>query len=801
MAWALIMNCHAKLCRWFWVVGLGTFLLWPEPLAAAAAPLAASMPQIEDFAFLWWAEGAPYYRDTKAPPPTPVLCFASGRLGLAIETKTLRLLHLGRFEKPLDRDAALERAGASVRQLPAMNLKLSVEQVGKSFVCHGRGEIPRDEFFFPVRFVESGHFFQRATIEGLEFVTDGGELLSAPGRVEIAFWPDHLVLSAELDEKAGTNGVLALETGTQRITVPLHESRRVSLSLLDAAPPPQAGVSVESSPGAVWDGALGCWKLHLPETAWSNRKGTYYPEEHLDRLDRQPFKLRNPTDHDVAVPLMFMQEQHLPITGFTPMLCDADGFPTGLPVQISKNWHQRPEKGRLPHQGPWFHGCAFVRLPPHSERELVLAMTYARWGGLPAASHAQLSLVGWGHNQFWDEAALGSFGESICFEPGRVQRRCMIDDVRPFLTLPTPEAKPWGWANNAGGGDYLVWFDPAGRYQGFRETRTDYRAYGPCLTEVVYHEESLGGEISARMGVSLARSDDYLRVFHHLRYDVHQPVRWQRLAFHQLGADFYNEPPSRQVAVGDAGGVGEEWTPVRTNFTYDRQGVVLRGPQPWISIHGLERSALGKGVAAASRGLVVRSWKAVLGGKPAPVPCASFYATEWGKGNHRTVVELVPPPEVTALQPGDYLDAEIEWVVFPTDPTACYSPNRAFQAALAHDADTWRLVHREARDNALRVEVQRGTPQHTLPLSVAVDAGQRAELTLDGGVGCVPVTFSGLTNYRDWELRVNDQPLDQSIHGHDFWQTDYDSKTRQWKMTFNVPRDGTAPTRLVFQPR
>jgi len=84
-------------------------------------------------------------------------------------------------------------------------------------------------------------------------------------------------------------------------------------------------------------------------------------------------------------------------------------------------------------------------------------VAYARYGGVPAASHAQLSLIGRGHNQFWDEAAIGSFGESICYEPGRVQRRCFIDDVRPLMTLPAAGGKPWGWAENCGGGDFLVW--------------------------------------------------------------------------------------------------------------------------------------------------------------------------------------------------------------------------------------------------------------------------------------------------------------------------------------------------------
>ena len=55
------------------------------------------------------------------------------------------------------------------------------------------------------------------------------------------------------------------------------------------------------------------------------------------------------------------------------------------------------------------------------------------WGGVPAASHAQLCLIGWGWNQRWDQAAIGSWGESICYEPEGIQVRCMIDDVRPLM--------------------------------------------------------------------------------------------------------------------------------------------------------------------------------------------------------------------------------------------------------------------------------------------------------------------------------------------------------------------------------
>ena len=249
-------------------------------------------------------------------------------------------------------------------------------------------------------------------------------------------------------------------------------------------------------------------------------------------------------------------------------------------------------------------------------------------------------------------------------------------------------------------------------------TRCDYHAYGPCLTDVGYVEETSGGEIASRVQVSIARSDDYVRAFHHLRYDVRQPVKWQRLAFYQLGADHYNDTPARSVAIGSLNGLAEEWQSMRAKEVYERRGVALAGEQPWISIHGIDRAAVIQGGAVASRGLIVRSWKAVLGGKPCPQPHASFFATEYGKGNFRTVVELSPPPDLPALQRGDFVEADVELVVFPADPKAYYGPNTTFRKALEADADTWRLVQREAAGNALQVTQRTGKVTRNYPLAL-----------------------------------------------------------------------------------
>lgn len=67
-----------------------------------------------------------------------------------------------------------------------------------------------------------------------------------------------------------------------------------------------------------------------------------------------------------------------------------------------------------------------------------------------------------------------------------------------------------------------------------------------------------------------------------------------------------------------------------------------------------------------------------------------------------------------------------------------------------------------------------------------VESG-KASFELNGGMGCVPVTVTGLTSSRDFTLTLNGAPLDQSIHGNDYWQADYDPVDRTWSWTYNLP--------------
>ncbi len=73
---------------------------------------------------------------------------------------------------------------------------------------------------------------------------------------------------------------------------------------------------------------------------------------------------------------------------------------------------------------------------------------------------------------------------------------------------------------------------------------------------------------------------------------------------------------------------------------------------------------------------------------------------------------------------------------------------------------------------------------------------------VSGGLGYVPITFTGLRDHRNLTLSMNGTVVNQSVHGRDYWQTDYDSAAQTWSITYNVcldsPEGRRRPVRLSF---
>ena len=519
-----------------------------------------------------------------------------------------------------------------------------------------------------------------------------------------------------------------------------------------------------------------------------------------DAIERVRLTLKNPANRESTVRLLFEKTAAglrgrlgQSITGMSAILRDAEGHPLGIPVQLSKNWHGR--SGDNPYEGTWFHGFTQLRLPAETTVDVELTLAFAHWGGVPAASHAQLCLIGWGANQLWDESAMGSWGESICYEPDQIQTGCSILDVRPLMVTSMGNDPAWGWTNNVGGGDFFRFFDDSGRRVPHGRMKTAYERQGPCLTEVTYAGQ-VGEEIEHAETVSLARTDDIVRGVYSVRMDVKQPVDFSRLVLFQIGADTYSYTGERKMAVGNVTGLVREWDTQWGGDIYRTQALECTGTAPWVSLHEAVRRPGAERGAWANHGIVIREWRARLGGKDARPWVAERGAVVGGTAT--STLDIVPPPDVTQLLPGDFVEATIEHLVLPQAAADYYGPNEPLRAALATMQDSWRLVHREAVGNARRVAVRKGRLIRLHPDVRVVAEDGRAEFTITGGIGYVPITVTGLPTHRGGGFTIDGVPCDQAVHGNDFWQTDFDPETGTWSQTVTVPLPKSADHTIRF---
>ena len=163
---------------------------------------------------------------------------------------------------------------------------------------------------------------------------------------------------------------------------------------------------------------------------------------------------------------------------------------------------------------------------------------------------------------------------------------------------------------------------------------------------------------------------------------------------------------------------------------------------------------------------------------------------------------LVPPTAVKRFRPGDFVALDVEWIVVPRVADDYYGPNETFRKHLEENPRSWKTVHRAAVGNNLEVNVAGGELKSRFPIIIETT---KPEVTIDikGGLGYVPIRFDGLATADGYALYEvvdgEEKPLDQSRHGNDFWQTDYDTNTGTYWMTFNITLDDKPTSRWVLR--
>ena len=529
-----------------------------------------------------------------------------------------------------------------------------------------------------------------------------------------------------------------------------------------------------------------------------------------DILERVPFTIQNTSNSDLRVPFVFERYNDGKGIGLVPLLRDTDGTPTGMPMQISKNWHSLGNNQYRLYDGSWSRAYGFVEVPANSAVGYEFTYVYEQWGNASAASHAQLCLIGFGGNELWEESAIGTWSESICYSPD-LSTGSFIADVRSTLTLGVTN-NAYEWQNNVGGGNFLFYTNSSGARQNLKNVKVNYASHGPNLTKVIYTGITADEKMQVKITAQLQRCDDIVRAYYTLEYDVLADLTFNRMAFFQMGTTGYNEGNPNILAYGNASGLTDEYAPTKGGEKYQYKnilqmnGISLSGTSPWVSLHQASPFNSSETGSWPNRAMVIREYEAKINGSQNNTPNIRVYGSS--NNHHNTAsfyVELGPKGNVSKLKAGDYLNATVEFMVIPRFHNDYFGTNDQLKSSLIIDQNTYKPALFQAIGNNIIPTVTKGTLVSTHPTVVQADS-DGAIVSLQNGVGYVPITFTGLTTYKGWALEENDGTgvwtsiaESQEVHGNDYYQTEYDPVTNTYSLTFNVYRNRTLKPTAQFR--
>ncbi len=517
------------------------------------------------------------------------------------------------------------------------------------------------------------------------------------------------------------------------------------------------------------------------------------------------FSLQNSSSDEKRVRLCFRRIPNVNVTGFNSLICNANGDPAGLPLQVSKNWHNSPVQL---FSGSWIREYTEVLVPANTTLNFTYKSTGAKWGETYSASSHQLSVVGSGIPRGgWLEAALGTFGETITHSPDYMFGNTNGADIRPFLVTNGAyggDSQQCGWTGNVGGTDMWVYENDTDTRIYQSEIKTDFKKYSPNLTETTIGTVSSDRKFKWDYTFYLNRSDDFTRIYYKVNIEALQDASFNRFDIFQLGGDNYNVHNTQSVVYGNDAGMQGAFSPTNDGSNdYTTSEIALTGSNPWLwAGDGLYFNGaslyLGSGGIDidTNNGMIIRDYKATFDGVADNTPYVRERSSSTGfsatHGNNPTSYCLVTPPSVNAFKAGDKIELLVEMVVLPKQAVDYYGPNANFLNALTTYGNSYELLYRESLGNQIIASSPTNTVHTSYPLTVET-INNTGVVNITGGRGYVPLVFSGLTSITDpvlWMAEDNCWELvDQSVHGKDFWQAEFDVESCTYNLIYNVNQD------------
>ena len=659
---------------------------------------------------------------------------------------------------------------------------------------------------YSARLWESGRYAQHYDFQGLVFRNAKDETLACDATLDLMAWPQSLTFTLNVSveqsyEKAFLRLGLKSKAGNwkQELVVEDGWDRRQQKTLTMTCPLSSTGVdqtrdlTVQAPDGKSFpvrfDPQRNCYVASVMNLRRSWKTG------YTDIRDYDEFKITvKGSGSQSAVPFMLDMRPPANVTGICPILCDEEGQPTGIPVQLSKNWHNKRAMGH--------YFMPYTMLPAEKSSTYLLRVAYGFYGTLPSASHAQLSLVGYNKNAGngrWDQLAIGCWGETICFDMDTSLVDVSITDIRMLMARQGIEGEKWNWTEAGWGGDWLNIQDGGQKKYFWTDLKTAYLSQGPCLTNVKY-EGYYGAnrELDFKSKIQTLRTDDYSRSFQKFSYTFTRDVSPQKMWLFKLGRTYYYHSP--KIAYGNGQGLLAEMDAPDTlkpgHLVVDNVALTGTGPY-WVAFPDATFTRNNK--PNGYRALVIRDYKVIAGGKTYTNPTISVPVYKSNPTN--LDIELLPPAGVSQFIKGDRIELDLELITLPREADDYYGPNEAFRKHLTENpSSSWKTTYREAKGNDLNVNVSGGKVLQNYPVAVQVEKPE-VTVTIKGGVGAVPISFTGVKSTMGTLYQiVNGKRVkfDQSVHGNDFWQTDYDAATKLYKITYNLPLDGLNKSTWFF---
>jgi hypothetical protein len=819
---------------------------------------------------MWWAEG--FYGDKRH------VNIQTGYYGLTVDAVAGGIVRLGALTSSPSETEALSQNNSMMAALPEVEMDYSVTVGGQSFKFFNVDAVEGGNN--STRILESGRYMQRLDLMYLTFAGNS----NLRGRMEVACMPEFLSLTFEIHSAVsidngqlsfsirlpdtyskwitGMNGraLTVTEAGqsgitfmipdnsnttitrnsqtvvftTAGITIPAKKFAGFSVIVLPSVNASSADATLHDAREKVTVSAVQVSPNKGRQQPTDNVTATGYKSISLNNMvsqssdpaqqniyDRLTFTLTNHSDKTVRVPVQFVKDEPLPVTGLSPFLSDTEtGEPIGVQVQLTKNWHFYSVSGGTNRpwddparnwEGVWYHGYTLIEVPAGQSVSYDYTCPFARYGNVFAVSHAQLCLVCWGGHQQWETAALGSFGENFCYDVNQAWTRSFLGDICPALVTSRVNNERYNWTLNVGAADFLVYHtaDHLPKIP-FARMRTQFKKQGPVVTEVIYTGVTSDGAIEMEYKAEMPRTDDASKVVHSFKYIFLKDVSFSRLAFYQFGADEYNVGIYNKMAAGNDAGIvgfsigrqafnGEFNVPKTTVNAYllseNMQRIEVGGDGMWFAFLGGQPHP-GTDGAGANKVLSVLDFKATMNGTEYHKPAFNIRTTNTMVSG--ALIELCPPAAVgNTITAGSIVEGAVAFINLPARKNDYYGPSEVLTQMPAEDFTSWRLSHLYAVQTKMKATATVGVVEKHMPceiIAVSGDADVVCDFTVNGGIGYVPITVKNLPGYSGWQLQqwqnnswIN---VNQAVHGNDWWQAWYDAETATYELSYTLPHTG-----------